>query len=444
MADPSGIIARKLALRVLDSVLEQKHTLDQALDQVLSGNSQMEARDRAFVHQLAATTLRRLGHIDRAIKLYVKKPLPKSAHEARDILRLAAAQILFLDVPAHAAVDTSVNLAAKNRHPNVRRLKGLINAVARKIAANRDQLKQKAESDPLGNHPAWIRKSWLAHFSEETAGRVAASLLSAPPLDITPKDPASATDLAKELAAEVLKNGSLRLPGSVKVTDLAGFEDGRWWVQDAAASLAVPLFGDISGHVIADLCAAPGGKTLQLAAMGAKSTKVIAVDSSGARLKRLHENLKRTGLSADVVTSDALHWRPLGGTDLDGILLDAPCSATGTLRRHPDVPYLRSPSSMADLAVLQGGLLAHAFEILRPGGTLIYSVCSLEKPEGRDQIEAFLAATPDAARKPITSSELPGMAEALTADGDVQTLPCHWANSGGMDGFFVARIIKND
>jgi 16S rRNA (cytosine967-C5)-methyltransferase len=426
---------RSLAVAMLGDILDGKQPLDGCLEAAFAKNRELNQRDRAFLRQLVATSLRRLGNIDAILAKKLKKSLPKRAEAVRHILRLGIAQILFLKVADFAAVDTSVQMVAKHKQPQVRALKGLVNAVLRNVTREKDALCQQADKKITQNIPRWLKESWSAILNEDEIRDIARILVQEPPLDLTAREPGDAARLATELDAQLLPTGGIRMATGGDIRALAGFSEGRWWVQDAAAALAAGLLGDVKGQRIADLCAAPGGKALQLAAAGAE---VAAVDRSAARLGRLQENLARTGLSADVVTSDIRKFRP--AEPFDGVLLDAPCSATGTLRRHPDVGWIKGKTEIAALVKLQAELLDHSFRLLRPGGRLVYCVCSLQPAEGPDQISAFLARTPGASLDPVLGNELPGLAEAITGEGYARTLPSHWAAKGGMDGFFMARL----
>jgi len=419
--------ARAVALELLDAVLRDKRALDDALVDH-AGLAALERRDRAFARLLVATVLRRLGQLDDLIGRCLDRPLSRRAWRTRDILRLGAAQLLFIETPAHAAVDTAVALA-DGPH------KKLVNAVLRRLARDGAGWRDGQDAARL-NTPDWLWDSWVAAHGESATRAIAAAHLREPPLDITVKGDAAA--LAESLDAEILPTGSLRRPGFGAVTELPGFADGQWWVQDAAAALPARLLGDVRGRAVIDLCAAPGGKTAQLAAGGAR---VTAVDRSKARLARLRENLRRLKLDARVVAADACDWRP--DTPADFVLLDAPCSATGTIRRHPDVARLKSAGDVARLAALQDRLLDAALDMLAPGGVLVYAACSLQPEEGPDRIAAALARRADIHRVPILASELGGAGELISADGDLRTLPRHWDDRGGMDGFFAARLKLN-
>jgi 16S rRNA (cytosine967-C5)-methyltransferase len=434
---PTGFIAppmdvslasRRVALEVLAACLDRGQPLDDALARHL-GFPELDPRDRAFVRLLLATTLRRLGEIDEVLGAMIERPLDGANAAARAILRLGAAQLLFLGTPGHAAVDTSVRLVEDIGLPH---LKGLANAVLRRLA--REGAALLGDRDPARlNTPRWLWESWSATYGEPAARAIGAAHLNEAPLDITPR---SNTDFwAGQLEAEVLPTGTLRRTAGGYIADLPGFAEGAWWVQDAAATLPARLLGDISGKKVADLCAAPGGKTMQLCALGAE---VTAVDISARRMVRLGENLTRSGLSAELVTADASKWTP--AEKFDAVLLDAPCSGTGTLRRHPDIAWLKDEEDVGRLTLAQDRLLTHALGLLKPGGTLIYAVCSLQEDEGPARIDALLVREPRLARVPVDAGELPGLGEALTPAGDVRTLPSMWAELGGLDGFYIARL----
>ena len=420
--------ARAIALELLQDVLQRGRPLDEALatNADLSG---LEARDRAFARLLTATVLRRLGQIDAAIDARLERPLPANRNIVRDILRLGVAQIALLGLAPHAAVHTSVELVG---HGGQAGMKGLVNAVLRRIA----------EGGPIPpddpehlNVPMWLWQDWETAYGAETAAAIALAHLTEAPLDITLKSPADAETWAARLEAEILPTGTLRRAAGGDVTALPGFTDGAWWVQDAAAALPTRLLGDVSGQRIVDLCAAPGGKTAQLAAAGAQ---VTAVDISKKRLERLSENMERLGLAADTIAIDAAKWTP--DEPFDAVLLDAPCSSTGTLRRHPDIAWNKTPADVAKLKIVQDRLLAAALTLVKPGGLVVYATCSLQPGEGAERIAALLASGAAVERAPVTVDDLPGLAETITPEGDLRTLPCHWAARGGMDGFFATRL----
>lgn len=422
---------RLFAHKALGRILSGAVTLDVALADTGDTGGIRDARDRAFLRQLVITTLRRKGHLDDVLRRLVKRPMPPRAEAAKLWIQLGLAQILFLDVADHAAVDTSVGAIAAMRHPQDQALKGLANAVLRRATQERDALTVWLAGRPDTNLPKWLRHRWRDHYGDDVTRAIAAAQLTQPPLDLSHKP-----ERAPE--GDVLVPGSVRLTAATgRIEELPGFADGNWWVQDLAASLPVRLLGDVSSKRVLDLCAAPGGKTLQLAAAGAN---VTALDRSKPRLGRLKENLARTGLPAKIVTSDALEFADRDG--FDAILLDAPCSATGTLRRHPDIAWTRSGKDVAKLADLQARLFRHAFTLLRPGGTLVYCTCSLEAEEGEAQAQAFLADESAAERVAITASEIGELSDRITLDGDLRTLPSHFAEKGGMDGFFAVRVQR--
>ena len=426
--DFQPLASRQAALEILVSCLDKGQPLDEALARH-AGFAGLDPRDRAFVRLLLATTLRRLGEIDTVLGALVAKPLEGPNAAGRQVLRLGAAQLMFLGTAPHAAVDTSVRLIEDAHLPH---LKGLANAVLRRIS--REGLAILGDRNPARlNTPQWLWQSWAEAYGEATAHAIAAAHLIEAPLDLTPR---SNTDFwAGQLEAEVLPTGTLRRTGGGHIAELPGFTEGAWWVQDAAATLPVRLMGDIAGKRVADLCAAPGGKTMQLCAAGAQ---VTAVDISARRMVRVGENLARAGLAAELVTADASKWT--AGEKFDAILLDAPCTGTGTLRRHPDIAWLKDEEDVGRLTLAQDRLLLHAVEQLKPGGTLVYAVCSLQEDEGPARIDALLGREPRLRRVPVQPAELPGLETAITKEGDVRTLPSMWPERGGLDGLYVARL----
>ena len=424
----SAPTARACALDVLDTVLGDRRPLDDALADH-AGLARLEARDRAFARLLVSTTLRRLGQIDALIAHCLDKPLSAKAARIRQILRLGTCQLAFLGTPPHAAVDGAVSLVGRNRA-----YKGLVNAVLRRLAREGAGLAAKHDAPRLDT-PGWLWESWRRAYGEATARAIAEAHLAEPPLDITVKR--DAEGWARRLDARVLPTGTLRRALGGAVEDLDGYAEGGWWVQDAAAALPARLLGDVAGETVIELCAAPGGKTAQLAAAGAR---VVAVDRSAGRLDRLRQNLARLGLAAETIAADATRWRPRAPARF--VLLDAPCSATGAIRRHPDIPHLKTAADVARLAALQDRLLDAAYPMLAPGGTLVWSVCSLEPEEGPERIAALLERAPGLERVAITAGEIGGLSELVTAAGDLRTLPCHLADRGGLDGFFVARLRR--
>ena len=424
---------RALACEALDAVLRRGRPLDAAFNRVLRGGK-LEPRDRAFLRALLTTSLRRLGQIDALIAHCLEKPLKPKQTAPRDLLRIGVCQLVFLRQPAHAAVDTTVRLAKGN---DLAPFRGLVNAVLRRLSREADGLLKDQDAARLCT-PDWLWDSWVAAYGETAARAIAEANRDPAGLDIAVKaDPEA---WAGKLRATVLPTGSLRIAGKPGgVLSLPGFPEGAWWIQDAAAALPVRLLGKLDGLTVVELCAAPGGKTAQLAAGGAE---VIAVDRSAPRMKILKQNLDRLGLGSATAIADAATWRP--ERPVPAVLLDAPCSGTGTLRRHPDIAHAKGPDEVAALTVLQDRLLAGAAEMLAPGGLLVYAVCSLQPEEGPDRIAAFLAgpAGRDFARVPVEAAELAGEADFVTAEGDLRTLPCQWPEHGGLDGFYAARLRK--
>lgn len=427
-------LARKTALALLETILETRVPLDEALPGAIEP---LEPRDRAFLRQLVATTLRRLGQIDDLIDRCLERPLPDQAARVRMILRLGAAQLLFMETPPHAAINTSVNLASSDAHPRIKSLKGLINAILRRLTREGEAMLADQDSARL-NTPSWLWDRWLSAYGEESARAIANAHLSAPPLDLTLKPGEDVAAWAGRLEAVSLPTGSLRRESGGRIEELPGFADGAWWIQDAAAALPAKLFGDVSGTTMVDLCAAPGGKAAQLAAAGAR---VFAVDRSAHRLERLRENFSRLKLEAEVIRANGSTWKP--GTPVDGVLVDAPCLATGTIRRHPDIAWLKGVDDLKGITPVQDALLANAAAMLRPGGLLVYCVCSLEPEEGEARIERLLGTDKSLARAPIEAREIGGLGEAITPAGDVRTLPSQLGEQGGLDGFFIARLQKS-
>lgn len=422
--------ARHVALDLIGAVLGRERALDESIDDSPT-MGQLSLRDRAFARLLVATVLRRLGQIDALIGACLATPLPPRAAQVHDILRLGVAQLQFLHTPPHAAVATSVDLAQSRGYPSH---KGLVNAVLRRLSVEGAERVAAQDAAAL-NTPEWLWRSWTEYYGEEPARAIATAHLKEAPLDLTLRG--NAPEWCEKLSATRLPTGTVRRAGGGAVASLPGYAEGAWWVQDAAAALPVRLLGDVTGLSVVDLCAAPGGKTAQLADAGAF---VTAVDRSSRRLDRLVANLRRLSLPAATVAADAATWRP--ERPADAVLLDAPCTATGAIRRHPDVPRLKRPSDVARLAVIQARLLRAAVDMLRPGGTLVYCTCSLEPEEGPHQIEALLRSGAPVERRPLTAADMDMPAEWLTADGDLRTLPFHLAEYDGIDGFYGARLVK--
>lgn len=435
MADqPPGLAARRIAADILDAVLRRQRPLDEQLDG--SDLATLPERDRALTRNIAATALRRLGTLRHLLAGQLKRGLPREAPRVESVLLVGATQILFLDVPDHAAVDLSVRLAQADRPAS--RYAPLVNAVLRRLA--HDGAKRLAELDAVSlDTPEWLLRRWIAHYGDATARAIAAANRREAALDLTVKsDPQAWAD---RLGGKVLPTGSVRLASHGPVRQLDGFGDGAWWVQDAAAALPARLLGDVRGQSVADLCAAPGGKTAQLALAGAR---VTAVDRSAPRMARLRQNLERLNLKAETAVADATTWQ---AGPFDAVLIDAPCSSTGTIRRHPDIPWLKSEADLAKLIALQARLLDHAATLLKPGGTLVYCVCSLEVEEGEQAIASLLERTGALRRDPIAASEVGGLPDLVTRDGELRTLPSHWPDAdsalAGLDGFYAARLRQN-
>jgi len=429
---PAGLPARTAALAILVEVLGRRRPLDETAATVLDA-ARLERRDGAFARALATTTLRRLGEIEAVMRHFVPKPPPgHRAGPTLEILLLGFCELLFLGVAPHAAVDAANRLAradAKAQH-----FKGLINAVLRRAAEEGPGL-LAPEHAPRLDTPDWLWPRWVENFGEETATAIARAHLETPPLDLKLKregDPCVSL-----LDGAELPGGVVRLRDAGRIEELAGFADGSWWVQDFAAGLPARLLGDVTGRTAIDLCAAPGGKTAQLASLGAH---VVAVDRAPDRLTRVRENLARLKLAAQIVEADARDWRPETPALL--VLLDAPCTATGTIRRHPDLPWIKSAADITHTSTLQAELLDAAAEMTAPGGTLLYAVCSLEPEEGIEQAESLLRRHADFRRAAIAPADVFGASELLTPAGDLRTLPCHWAEKGGMDGFYAARFRR--
>jgi 16S rRNA (cytosine967-C5)-methyltransferase len=431
---PQGFAVRAAATDALQQVLYKMQPLDAILDNSTGLLATLDVRDRAFARAILGASLRRLGSLRAVLALFLREPVTEKAQGRLEcILLTAAAQILCLEAPDHSAVQLAVEQI--NRSGKLKQLAALTNAVLRSLVRRKDEalgVLDNVERDV----PVWLQERRIKAYGAERAVAIAVAERHESPLDLTVKT--NPESWAEKLGGFVLPTGSVRLTQSGPVTLLDGFEQGEWWVQDAAASIPAQLLGNINGKRVADLCAAPGGKTAQLAAAGAF---VTAVDRSAPRLRRLTANLVRLGMSAETVVADAVEWK---APPFDAVLLDAPCSATGTIRRHPDVAWLKSPHDITSLTQVQSRLLDAAVSMLAPGGTLVYSTCSLEPEEGENQITALLARNPHIRRIPVTVDEVGGQGEWITQDGDVRTLPCHLPHENralaGLDGFFAARI----
>ncbi|MGH6943750.1 MAG: RsmB/NOP family class I SAM-dependent RNA methyltransferase [Geminicoccaceae bacterium] len=419
--------ARRIALDVLDRVLGELRPLEDTFNGH-PGLALLAPRDRAFARLLVTTTLRRLGQID-ALLGELLRETPKPVR-VRNLLRLGAAQLLFQGTPAHAAVGESVALAT-GRHAYA---KPLANAVLRRLAEE-GAARLAAQDAARLNTPDWLWQSWCAAEGEARTRAIAEAHLVEPPLDITVK--AEPEIWAQRLGAERLFGNTLRRAAGGPIEDLPGYAEGAWWIQDVAAALPALLLLNLGHGEIVDLCAAPGGKTAQLAAVGAK---IVAVEVSERRTQRLRANLERLRLTAELVIADALEWRP--ARPVPAALLDAPCTATGTIRRHPDIAWHKTAADVVRMAELQGRLLANAGAMLQPGGALVYASCSLQPEEGLEVVGRALARDLSLERLPVRPEEIQGLPVEITAEGDVRTLPCHLAGRGGMDGFFIARLRR--
>ncbi len=418
----TGLPARRAALAIISGVLRQRRVLDFQLESL----KDLAPRDAGFARALASQTLRHMGMLEALLRAFMAKPLQthKAGH-ASAILLLGACELLILKVAPHAAVDAANQLAAKDS--KAVHFKPLINAVLRRVSREGEKVMSSLDAPRLCT-PDWLWTRWAAQYGEETARAISDAHLKQAPTDIVLKSDGAGVPESEPLFGHVR-----RLSSEGRVEDLPGFAEGGWWVQDAAAALPVLLLGDVAGKKVIDLCAAPGGKTMQLAARGAKPT---AVEIDADRAARIRQNLTRTKLDADIIKADA--------RDLDIkaplVLIDAPCTATGTIRRHPDLPWIKCAADVTVSAAAAYEILESGAAMVEPGGILVFAVCSLEREEGDEQIAAFLANHPEFARVPVTADEVLGHGEWITPDGDLRTLPCHLADKGGMDGFYAARL----
>ena len=442
MEETPGLIARRCAMMAIDDLLVRSLPLDESLDRILSepDGKTLSERDRGLARAIAMSATRRLGTIGDALMSRLEKGLPNHSGRLESILVAGVAQLLYLDVPDHAAVDLSVRLVQAD--PEARRFIKLANGLLRTIARERDAI--LSNDDPLHRDtPEWLAQKWIKSYGEDTAKKIASANMQEASVDITVKE--NATFWAEQLDGVVLSTGSVRLKGRTNITALSGYTDGSWWVQDAAAALPAMLLDPKPGEKIADLCAAPGGKTAQIANTGAE---VIAIDRSAKRLERLTENMRRLGLSVETVAIDALTYQ---GGPFDAILLDAPCTATGTIRRHPDVAWTKELPDLQKLASLQARLLKKAVDMLKPGGRLIYCTCSLEPEEGEMQIATLMESDGRVRRAPFTRTDMtllgPELGRAINGQGELRTLPFMLPSDDprlqGIDGFFAARLIRS-
>jgi len=433
-----GLAARQAAARLLSAVTESRASLDGLLDPG-GGNpafTGLGEQDRLLVRAILLSALRHLQVIDAFVDRLVDNPLPEGAKALRQVLRVGAAQILYLDVPDRAAVDLAVSQA--DTDPRNRRFAGLVNALLRRMAREKDQLLPEI-SAATPDFPDWFESRLRKSYPADAAAIL--EILSEPPaIDLTVKSDASGW--AERLGGVVLPTGSVRIgKPEGPVSGLAGYDDGAWWVQDAAASLPVQMFSKLDGLEIADLCAAPGGKTAQLALAGAR---VTACDQSATRLDRLRGNLERLGF--EVATQLTRAQDLVAPEGFDGVLLDAPCSSTGTVRRHPDIPYTKGPEDIMRLARVQRDLLDHAAGLVRPGGELVFSNCSLDPEEGEEMVTGFLADHPAWQISPVDQARWPGLESAITARGEIRTHPAMLGNDdprlAGLDGFYAVVLRR--
>ncbi len=432
---PPGLACRLAAAAALSDVVVNGRGLDEALATAAQHPrfTTFDPRDRALARSIVIVSLRRLGTLRRFLSRLLDKGLPKKSGQLEWILVTTAAQILFLDIPDHAAVNACVQ--AVRLDPASQPFAALANAVARNVARGREDYESQ---DPFVDTPGWLAARWRRTYGDAAAAAIAAANRAEVPLDVTVRsDPEG---WAQRLDGDLLATGSIRLRTNTPVPELPGYADGQWWVQDAAAAIPARLLKAEAGERVVDLCAAPGGKTAQLCATGAT---VTAVDRSAERLKRFAINMERLGFSAETEVADVTAY---AAQPFDAVLLDAPCSATGTMRRHPDVGWIKRASDIPVLAALQSRMLDRAAALLRPGGRLVYCTCSIEPEEGEAQIVALLRRNPDLARSPIALAEIDGLAESLTPLGELRTLPCHPARLDppilGLDGFYAARLVR--
>ena len=430
-----GLAARDVAVSALFSVFVEKRAFDDVFTKAAATRN-LEPRDRAFARLIAASVLRHHGELKAVIGRFLTKPLPEHQGRLEHIMLSAAAQLLILKTPPHAAISLAVDQCRADT--SARRFDKLTNAVLRRVSEQGHGILPTLDSVAL-NIPAWLLARWQKTYGAETARAIAEASLLEAPLDLTVKsDPEG---WAAKLGGTLLPSGSVRLSGAGRIEELEGYNDGAWWVQDAAAAIPVRLLGNVRGLAVADMCAAPGGKTAQLALAGAR---VISIDKSPGRLNRLKTNLERLGLDAETRVADAAEF--LSEPVFDAVLIDAPCTATGTIRRHPDILHLKRDDDIAALAAVQARILDRAAVTVKPGGVLVYCTCSLEPEEGPDQIAKFLATHSEFSRVPVPADEIQANPAWMTADGDLRTLPSQLAEMpdglSGMDGFFASKLLR--
>jgi 16S rRNA (cytosine967-C5)-methyltransferase len=427
-------VPRRAAVQLLSSIVDEGRSLDARLESEDSPFASLEPQDRSFARAIVSMALRRRGQISAALDGLMQRKLPARSGSLQTILKVTAAQILFLEVPDHAAVATALELA--DGDPKARHFKPLANGVLRNLARQRDAILAGQDAARL-NTPDWLWQRWSDAFGDDAAKAMAETHLSEPPLDITVKTDAPAW--AERLGGVALPTGTVRLKARGRIEALAGYDEGSWWVQDFAAALPARFLGDVRGRRVLDLCAAPGGKTAQLASAGAI---VTAVDVSDTRMRRLKANLGRLHLEADCVVADATTFQ--SDVAYDAVLVDAPCSATGTIRRHPDIPWVKTEADLRALVAAQHKLIANAISLARPGAPIVFATCSLQPEEGKEQANWALAGHP-ISLSPIMAGEAIGVEDRWISQGWLRTLPSFSPDlnvGGGMDGFFAARFVR--
>jgi len=447
---PPGLASRAVATTILTRVIDDGRGLDGLLDTrhgppALKNLSDM---DKALVRAIATAALRHRGHLLLVFNRLMNRPPPKNARHLHHTLHVAAAQILFMDVPDSAAVNLAVT-AIGNEKRSARFTK-LANAVLRRMSREKKELLALMQSDEMSRAAMapWLHKRVKKAYGLNRATKIATQHMLEPVVDITVRD--NPALWAKRLTGITLFGNTVRVARKGKVETWPGYEEGAWWVQDAAASLPAHLLGDVAQLQVADLCAAPGGKTAQLAAKGAH---VTAVETSASRLDRLKQNFGRLNLTANFINADLFDWQPQHL--FDAVLLDAPCSSTGTVRRHPDVQWIKSPQIVSELANLQERMILHAARFVKPGGCLVFANCSIDRTEGEDIYARIIKGKHGLDPSPVMATELFGRDEMITGQGTVRTLPCHLQDMkpppqstieperySGLDGFFAARFIK--
>jgi 16S rRNA (cytosine967-C5)-methyltransferase len=433
-----GLLVRTAAAAVLNDIITNGHALDERLSPAAVPNrlTGLDARDRALVRSIVTVSLRRLGTIKQSIAKLLEHGLPRQAAQIEWTLIIAAAQILFMEVPDHAAVDLAVRIV--RLETKTAPYASLVNAVLRNIAREREAL--LSASDPLEHDtPHWLAARWRKTYGEAEAHAIAAAHCLEPTLDLTVKSDVQGWQ--QKLGGVVLPTGSLRLQTHMPIIELADYDAGEWWVQDAAAALPALLLRLKPGMKVADFCAAPGGKAAQIAVSGAD---VTAIDRSAERLKILAANFERLHLEAEMIVADVTNVK---GLSFDAILIDPPCTGTGTIRRHPDIAWIKKASDIAALAALQARMLDKAAEMVKPGGLIVFCTCSIEPEEGELQIQSFLRRNPDMSRLPIEPAEVGGLSEILNESGEMRTLPSYLQADdprlSGLDGFFAARLVRS-